>query len=329
MMTNLVNRHDMAALLRPVFVAKRLWKRLLSSRRQHVKDVWSSRSETVCNWNELRPVVRRWNTMISGSTELEYWQYVDAKFLAQSSGLLGLSLGCGDGTRELQWGRLGRFRILDAYDVSESRIAAARRAAREQGCDDVVRFQIGDAFDLRIRDGTYDVVLVEHALHHFSPLRELLERIVRFLKPSGYFVINEFVGPNRFQWTDRQVEAANALLRVLPSRLRRRAGTAGLKSSVFRPSVLRMVLSDPSEAVESSRILPLARELFDVLELREYGGAVLHPLLAEIAHNFSENDPVSMRALQLCFDAEDLLLESGEVSSDFVLAVCRPKEAVR
>ena len=82
-------------------------------------------------------------------------------------------------------------------------------------------------------------------------------------------------------------------------------------------------MSDPSEAVESARIKPLLRAMFDVLEVREYGGTVISLALSEIAHNFVEGGEESMKALAMCFDAEDVLLASGELSSDFALIVCR------
>ena len=96
---------------------------------------------------------------------------------------------------------------------------------------------------------------------------------------------------------------------------------------MIRPSRLSMILSDPSEAVESGRILPLLREHYEVTELREYGGAVLHLLFDQIAHHFLDADPRTQRFLDLCFEAEDLLMEEGELASDFVVAVCRRKPA--
>ena len=197
--------------------------------------------------------------------------------------------------------------------------------------EDVVSFRLADVYDIPVRDGYYDVVLAGMALHHFSPLEEILERINRFLRPDSYFVAQEFVGPSRFQWTDRQLQAANVLLQLLPAKYRVRQNSNELKEAVFSPSVLRMVLSDPSEAVESSRILPLAARCLRVLEVRELGGSLLHPLLAGIAHNFVRGDEDSARFLGLCIEAEDLLMKAAEIGSDFALIVCgkRTNHSVR
>ena len=56
-----------------------------------------------------------------------------------------------------------------------------------------------------IRKDSYDLVLAEGALHHFTPLHAVYDKIFRALKEGGYLVINDFVGPTRFQWTDRQL----------------------------------------------------------------------------------------------------------------------------
>ncbi len=98
-----------------------------------------------------------------------------------------------------------------------------------------------------------------------------------------------------------------------------------LKPKVFKPSRLGMQLGDPSEAVESSEILPLLKQIFDVIEVREYGGTILNLLFAQIAHNFLSDDPETQHWLQLCFDVEDLLLSLGDLQSDFVVAICKKR----
>ena len=188
-----------------------------------------------------------------------------------------------------------------------------------------LRFSVANVFDLEIADGTYDVVFVEDALHHFTPLAKILKKINSMLRPDGYLIVNEFVGPSRFQWTDRQLNAVNGILSILPARYRRRAGHGSHKNRVYRPGRLTMYLSDPSEAAESSEIPGMLQREFDVLEARYYGGTILHPLFKEIAHNFLEGDRETEVVLGLCFHVEDLLLHHKEIRSDFVYCVCRKK----
>lgn len=86
-----------------------------------------------------------------------------------------------------------------------------------------------------------------------------------------------------------------------------------------------MLLMDPSEAVESSKIMPLLRKVFDIVEVKEYGGTILNLLFSDIAHHFISNDEDAKRILRLCLDIEDLLLELKEVPSDFAFVACKKR----
>jgi hypothetical protein len=87
-----------------------------------------------------------------------------------------------------------------------------------------------------------------------------------------------------------------------------------------------MLVGDPSEAVDSSGIMPKVRERFEVVEERGYGAAILHILLAGIAHNFLGQDAETRSILEAIFAFEDALMASGEIDSDYVFAVFRPRE---
>ena len=162
-------------------------------------------------------------------------------------------------------------------------------------------------------------------MHHFSPLKDILFKINNFLKPDGFFVVNEFVGPTRFQWADRQLEVINGLLSILPVQYRTERNGKTVKKKVFRQSKLSMILIDPSEVIESSNILPLLKEIFDVQEIKECGGTILLILFYEIAHNFLSGNKETKHYLDVCFNVEDALLENGEIQSDFIVAVCKKK----
>jgi SAM-dependent methyltransferase len=278
-------------------------------------------------WN-ITAVGVRANTLITGDPNLDYTAYVAAKYLAPLQPLHGLSLGCGAGQKELSWTDRCRFAALDAFDLSPSRIAYARSQAEAAGRTEI-NYQVGNASDVALPTAHYDVVFADQALHHFSPLEPLLLQIQHALKPRGYLIASEFVGPSRFQWTDRQLEVINGVLAILPHRYRRRWTDGGLKSKVHRPSWLTMTLGDPSEAIESASIVPLLEEHFEIVERRDYGGTIVHMLFDDIAANFVDSDGAAKsdeakQLLQLCFQIEDVLIELGELESDFALLVCRP-----
>ena len=69
----------------------------------------------------------------------------------------------------------------------------------------------------------------------------------------------------------------------------------------------------------------MLRDIFEVVEIIRIRGALLHLLFDGIARNFLSEDAETRRWLETCFQVEELLLATGELQSDFVVAVCRKK----
>lgn len=330
MFGNLINRQDWDSLVSRLRTGA-LWhylRRMARGGRDAVEATWERvEGPPSYLWN-VPSVQRRMNRMITGDPEQDYIAYVSETYLSPLQPLWGLSLGCGSGKKELAWASHCRYAQLDAYDLSAPRIAHARLQAEAAGRSEI-HYRVGDVYAVELPEGHYDVAIGDQSLHHFTPLEPLLLRMRRALKPTGYLVASEFVGPTRFQWTDRQLEAINGLLAILPQRYRRRWSDGRVKTRVYRPSRLRLMLSDPSEAVESANIVPLLERHFEIVERRDYGCTLLHMLFDDIAANFLADDgqeagAEARRLIELCFQVEDTLLELGDIQSDFALLVCRP-----
>lgn len=324
MLNNFVNRHDFAKLGGKLLSGN--WARIaaltrLGSRRR-TEAAWQHVRGKPTHWWDVPGMQRRWNALAAGDPALEPRRHFAEQHLAERTNLRGLSLGCGAGSRELAWARLGVFARLDAIDLSAPRIESARAAARSAGLEDVLRFECGDVLAAEDRS-VYDVVIVEQSLHHFAPMRTVVEKIRARLAPGGLLYVDEFVGPNRFQWSDAQLAAANMRLRILPERLRLQAHDGRVRRRVIRPSRLSMRLRDPSEAIESESILPELRRAFEVVEENGYGGALLHLLFENIAQNFDPSEPGVLAQLDAAFAAEDAALADGTLPHDFVVAVYR------
>lgn len=325
MFNNLVNSRDLLRLAKKIGRGQfdRIFSKLFTPKKEKIKETWRHTQVPPTNWWDIPAVQERWNYLISGNPEVDYYEYVSRKYFSRKKNLKGLSLACGTGHRELRWAKLADFKKIDAYDLSETSIKYARKQAKKKGYDKIINYQVADVYDIKMQRDFYDVVLVEHSLHHFSPLKEILLRVRNFLKPNGFLIVNEFVGPTRFQLTDKQLEIINNLLSILPDKYKTRWKNKSVKSKVFRPSKLSMILDDPSEAVESSKILPLLNQLLNVVEIKEYGGTILQFLFSEIAHNFLSNNKETQRILHLCFEVEDLHLKNKDIQSDFVIVVCK------
>ena len=330
MFNNLVNWRDLYFLahgLRSGSIWRTLRRWVWGSKRA-VETTWEQTGRPPSYFWNIPSVCRRANRLITGDPNLDYTAYVSQTYLASLQPLHGLSLGCGTGEKELTWIRHCRYARLDAYDISTPRIAYARSQAEVAGRSEV-HYHVAEFDQIDWPEVHYDVVFGDQALHHVAPLEPLLLKIRSALKPTGYLVVSEFIGPTRFQWTDRQLEVINGVLAILPRRYRRRWSNDRIKVRVYRPSRLRMMLGDPSEAVESARIVPLLERHFEIVERQDYGGTIVHMLFDDIAHNFlneqgQERDENARCLIDLCFQIEDSLLELGELESDFALLICRP-----
>ncbi len=322
MFNNFVNIHDFFDVLRK---SKKVFSKMsalfMKSDKDRVKDNWSATEYPPNNWWDVPEVLERWNKLMTGDSEIDYYKYINGKYFLNRNNLVGISVGCGTGHRELKWARTGKFKLIDAFDLAKERIDFANKKAIEEGYSKIIKYQVGDINEIQIPKSYYDVVFIEQSLHHFSPLMDILKKIETYLKPDGLLVINEFVGPNRLQWPQKQIDAINGILSILPKEYKVLWKSDKIKLNIFKPSKLRMIITDPSEAIESSNIRRFLDEVFTPVEIKEYGGNILHMLLNGIAHNFLNYDSNSKKWLDLFFRMEDLLLADKELESDFILGI--------
>jgi len=138
------------------------------------------------------------------------------------------------------------------------------------------------------------------------------------MKPNAVFIFDEYVGPRRFQWGDRQLQCINGIIDLLPSKLNKDVQTGKLRDRVTRYTPEQVAEVDPSEAIRSDEIISLAVRNFRVGEERPYGGTILHMLLHMTAGNFLTEE--GRPWLELLFELEDLLLP--DLGSDFTTMIC-------
>jgi ubiquinone/menaquinone biosynthesis C-methylase UbiE len=234
-----------------------------------------------------------------------------------------LSLGCGAAGQEIFAATHGLFGSMDAYDASPASVEQARKAAEQQGIGQIT-FQTADLNRIRLPERTYDVVMMNMSLHHVKQLRPLLTGIRRALKPGGILILNEFVGPRQFQFTDLQLGLVNELLQTLPASLRQDCTTGAPKETYLRLPVEHWNIADPSEAIRSDRILPEVQRQFRVIERIDYGGTILNLLLGHIVHNFDAANEKDVALIRVLAKFEEALIRHGVLPSDFTVILAEP-----
>lgn len=277
------------------------------------------------HWTHLPEVKARIAEAVSGDAAVAPLRWFFQRVAAERPLPLGrvLVLACGEGHVEREAVGAGWAASAVALDLSGRVLARAREAAQAQGL--AIDYHQADMNQLPVgapgfEPGSFDAVLGVAAVHHCSALERLYSDVATLLAPGGWFFLDEYVGPDRFQWSEAHMRHLNALLELLPPRLRTTLD-GRLKAHARRPTPQEVIAVDASEAVRSSELLPLLPRHFDVLAWRPYGGTLLHVLLSNIAQNFlGEAEAPYLSALMA---AEEELLRSGQLDHCFGCVIAR------
>lgn len=233
-----------------------------------------------------------------------------------------LVLGCGEGWLERAVAQWPFVAHIDAVDVAAAAVQRAREEATRQGLTKI-NYGVVDLNRDTLRANAYDVIVAHSILHHVENLEHAFAEIRGALKDDGTLIVNEYVGPNRFQYSDRVLSIINDLLQCLPARLRRGAIEQRTYERRERPTVEQMIASDPSEAVRAEELVVFLEREFAVLERRELGGTILQHLLYDIAQNFRFEVPQERAIVEVLCTIEATLIREGALSSDFAIYAAR------
>lgn len=305
--------------------ADRVILRAELDRLQRVRKVWGSenswRTNEIRHWLQIPAVHRRINYKITGYTVDRFQYFLDRYLAGRLPVERALTLGCGGGDLERGMAQYKFARRHEAIDLFQDAIRAADAAAQNAGLHHISYF-VGELNSLKIERGVYDVIFGVSSIHHVARLEHVFEQVRAALKPGGFFFLDEYIGPSRFQWTDTQLRLMNEQLLNLPPAFRRSVSVEGqLKDKVIRKTVECMIAEDPSEAVRSAEIVPLLSRYFNVVEFKGYGGSLLFELLADIAGNFAGDDPEVAAHLNHLFKSEDDWIENGTLAHDFAVII--------
>lgn len=296
-----------------------------------VEERWGSASFThtlaEIGWMASLPVLLHLNERATGDPARDWLSAWGRRYFVGDD-LRVLVLGCGEGWLERAiagWPFVAR---IDAVDIASQAVERAKETARAQGITKI-HYDVVDLNHHSLPSETYDVIVAHSILHHVENLVRAFDEIERALQPEGVLLVNEYVGPKRFQFSDDVLGLINDLLCCLPLSLRRSALTGIPYASKVRPSEAEMIANDPSEAVRSDELRTLLDTRFTILDRRELGGTLLQHLLYDVVQNFHHDDSRQRSMIELLCAFEGQLVDAGAIPSDFALFACRRKTATR
>lgn len=277
-------------------------------------------------WDEFAPqsdfwvipqITKHWNTIISNNPNVSYEEYVCETYLKNKSNLSLLSIGCGEGIHERNFANKDCFSKIVGVDISSKSIEKAILESQKNNLD--ITYFAGDFLNMNEIIQKFDVILFDSSLHHFENIDGLLkEKIKPLLNENGILVVFEFCGPNRLQWKNSQLNKANELLKKIPQNYKLLIDGKNYKKKVYRPGMIRMLLNDPSEAPDSKNLIKGIHNNFKTVEEKLLGWNILHILLKNISHNFTNSDKETDDLMQkLIREEEKFCKETSENNAVF------------
>jgi len=224
-----------------------------------------------------------------------------------------LTLACGD--MLIEYGCLKRAGVaeIDAFDLSEGQRDKFFRDTYDGKV--AVNYRIGDVNSIELEPDAYDAVFLYNGYHHIEALEHVADQIRRALKPDGIFAIQDYVGANSLQRTERQKDVCGPLWRAMPERYR--IGLDGrVAKTLYNPDKASL---PPFEAIRSQDILDVLRDRFLVREMHLYGG-ILVALFQGFAHCYTDSEE-DQQFVRLMWDLDRWLIGAGAVEPNFAKAV--------
>jgi SAM-dependent methyltransferase len=148
-------------------------------------------------------------------------------------------IGCGEGWSSISIAQAYPEVSVDAFDIDEASIRAARSHAREAGVDDRVTFHDVDAAGLEL-DGRFDVVTAFECIHDLPDPVGVLGTMRRLASADGQVVVMDERVSERFPGRGDDIERVMygfSLFICLPDGMSHVPSAA--TGTVMRPDTLR------------------------------------------------------------------------------------------
>ncbi len=222
-----------------------------------------------------------------------------------------VSIGCGTGEKEMFLIQAGLVEEFHLFELSKARVEQGIDLAKRLGLSKNVRFFNRNGLT-STTPRSYDLVHWNNSLHHMLNVDQAIRWSRDVLRPAGLFFMDDFVGPDRMQWSSKMLSMASRVRTALPDRCLqdpRRAGRS-LRRRLRKPNRMMMLISDPTECADSARILPIIKTVFPNAEIRPMGGVIYHLALNDVLHNLDEDADRDL--LEQLLRIDDICTRLGE-----------------
>lgn len=291
---------------------------------KRIDEHWSKNSthSLKTRWWEFPAIHEHVNSLVCGRAVDGVSQGLNHKLKAMGRFFEhGVSVGFGDGSKEFELLKEGLVKKFTLFELSQKRIELAGDEAASLGLRDQVTFTNEDFYSYKFTD-TVDFVHWNNSLHHMLDVECAIKWSYDILEVGGVFYMDDYVGPNRFQWSDAALDLCTRIRRTLPDKYLQSPHSTDrfLDRTVSRPDIQKMEEADPSEAADSQRILENVRKYFPKAEITLTGGTIYHTALNDVLANIDESDLTDKAILDLLLIIDELATKSG-IESQYAAAL--------
>jgi SAM-dependent methyltransferase len=324
---------------------------------------WGKEADFPMTFYGFPPTLEYSQALIGGDPHQDCYDWAIQHYFKPHMPLANaLSICCGHGHVERLLAERGVFSQCLGLDLSPGAIQQATQQAHNAELAQL-KYQVENINQMELPAATYDLVIAVGALHHLPAVEQVIAQLYKSLRPGGFLLANEYVGPNYQQFSPRQVELINAMIHLIPAHRRERfeynyvpgwlwpiqkvrggikkysgidlwqvrklwqhwlpwgARRFGKVYDYLHASYWR--LTDPSEGVNSEKIIPSIQQHFQKVDIRPYNGSLLAYVLdPTYITSYDPQNPQHRQWMDLLIHIERELIALGEVASDnaFIIA---------
>ncbi len=226
-----------------------------------------------------------------------------------------LSLACGNGWQDRDLVRHIHEKKYVGVDVSKELIKSANNQKPNNNFEYKIKNLNTDKLGYKDH---FDIAINLAGLHHVENMEHIMQETHKALKPGGYFVHYEYIGPKRNQYPDKQLKLMNWMQHQFPQYLVGR-------SPITKPSLEVMLKEDPSEAIGSELIIPSLKKLFKIIHLQYLNGGMLYQVLYNQVQNFDQNNKKHNKLLADMIKIEENYTKQGKSKPLFAYIIAQKK----
>ena len=245
--------------------------------------------------------------------------YIEARKTDTGAGRI-LSIGCGDGMTEIRIAKALLERdvrdfVFVCADLSPILLANLKAdVAREGLADHFETIEIDLNFS-RV-EGTFDMVMANHALHHIQELETVFQFSHDCLKDGGIFATCDMIGRNgHMRWKETAV-ILQALWPTLEPKQQYNAQLKRIGDKFLDHDCSQWGF----EGIRAQDILPLLLKYFHPYKFFGTGGFVDVIVDRGFGHAYDINNEKDVSFIRYLADLNDIFLDAGVVKPTWMMA---------